>query len=143
MTFKPATRRPRTDLDRVFNTFFNTSIPATTRKPVATKTAVNIVETDEDFRLELAAPGWQKTDFQMEVKEDALTVTASRENTPKEDEKVLRREFRYANIKRTFHLPDAIDTTQINAQYENGVLTVQLPKKPEAKPQAPRQIEVA
>ena len=139
----PAARRNR---NHNLNHFFN----ALQAKPVkktyhakAANAAVNIAETDDNFRVELAAPGWAKADFNIELDNDVLTIHAKKEATEaKEGEKFLRREFVAKELKRTFNLPDTIDTLAISAEYVNGILTLTLPKKEEAKPQAPRKVAI-
>lgn len=105
--------------------------------------AVNVAENEDAFRLEIAAPGWSKDDFNIEVDQDVLTVSAEKE--VKEDEvkpKYLRKEFGTGTFKRRFSLPDTVDAQAIKAEYVNGILEVTLPKKEEAKPQPARKIEI-
>lgn len=102
---------------------------------VLNQPAVNITETPESFRLELAAPGFEKSNFQINVENDYLTLSGERENkTTVEGEKVTRREFRYESFKRSFKLPKTVNFEEIAAVYENGILNVTIPKKEEAKP---------
>lgn len=91
---------------------------------------VNIKEADEKFTIELAAPGLNKTDFKLEVIENTLTISAEQkaENIT-ENEKITRREFNYSAFSRSFTLPETVDSESITAAYENGVLSVALPKK--------------
>jgi HSP20 family protein len=92
--------------------------------------SVNIVEKDDMFKLEVAAPGLTKEDFKINVEDKILTVSAEKkvETETKEGEKILRREFGFSNFKRTFTLPETVNVTDIKAVYENGVLNVHLPK---------------
>jgi HSP20 family protein len=92
--------------------------------------AVNIVENDSMFKLEVAAPGLAKEDFKINVEDKILTVSAEKkvETETNEGEKILRREFGYSNFKRTFTLPENVNAADIKAVYENGVLNVHLPK---------------
>lgn len=144
MSFQPNVRRRQSELDRVFNTFFATPYISSSKKVSPQKTSlVNVKEADDAFILELAAPGWSKKDFKLEVHEDVLTISANRENVEKEGLTILRQEFKNTSIKRDFNLPETIDAKGIKALYKNGILTLTLPKKPEAKPLPPRQIEVA
>lgn len=113
---------------------FNTNVPA-----------VNIKETDTSFGIELAAPGKNKEDFNIEIDHNVLTIS-SEEKTEKEEkfneEKYTRKEFSYASFRRAFTLPDTVNTDSINATYENGVLHVALPKREEALPKPKRLIEI-
>jgi len=100
--------------------------------------AVNVTETNEAFKVELAAPGFDKQDFSLNVEQDQLIVTAQKaEKTvagePVKD-RVLRREFRYESFKRSFKLPNTVNQDSISAVYENGILNIELPKKEEVKP---------
>jgi HSP20 family protein len=92
--------------------------------------AVNIVENEGMFKLEVAAPGLAKEDFKINVEDKVLTISAEKkvETETNEGEKILRREFVYSNFKRTFTLPENVNVKDIKAVYENGVLNVHLPK---------------
>ena len=113
---------------------FNTNVPA-----------VNIKETDTSFGIELAAPGKNKEDFNIEIDHNVLTIS-SEEKTEKEEKsnegKYTRKEFSYASFRRAFTLPETVNTDSINATYENGVLHVALPKREEALPKPKRLIEI-
>ncbi len=107
--------------------------------------AVNVKETDENFILELAAPGFVKEDFNIELDNDVLTISSeiTTEKETKEEGKYTRKEFNYSTFKRSFNLPDTVDGTRIEASYENGMLLAVLPKKEEAKIQPKRLIEIS
>ena len=112
---------------------YNTNVPA-----------VNIKENEKDFELELAVPGRNKEDFQIEVNENVLTIsseTKSEENV--DNENFTRREFSYTSFKRAFTLPETIDEEHIKATYEDGILTFNLPKKEEALPKPKRLIKLS
>ena len=108
--------------------------------------AVNIHESDENFIVEVAAPGKSKEDFKIELDNDVLTISAEdkidKEASDKNG-KYTRREFSYSTFKRAFSLPDTVDSSKISANYNNGVLEIGLPKKEEAKVQAKRMIEIS
>ena len=108
--------------------------------------AVNIIESEETFALELAAPGKAKEDFLIELDNDILSISSENKNSEDkmaEDRKFTRKEFNYASFKRAFNLPDSVDSSKISASYTNGVLEINLPKKEEAKVQAKRAIEIS
>jgi HSP20 family protein len=92
--------------------------------------AVNIIENESVFKLEVAAPGLAKEDFTINVEDKILTVSAEKKvgSETKEGDKILRREFGFSNFKRTFTLPENVNAAEIKAVYENGVLNVHLPK---------------
>lgn len=97
------------------------------------KPSVNIRETDNNFQLEVAAPGFSKEDFNIHVENDLLTISANKETKKEEDEQgYTRREFSYNSFSRSFTLPDAVNADGIKGSYVNGILNVELPKKPEA-----------
>ncbi|MCE7924349.1 MAG: Hsp20/alpha crystallin family protein [Haliscomenobacteraceae bacterium CHB4] len=119
-------------LDEFFNRNISNFIGS---DAVLNQPAVNIVETDEAFKLEFAAPGYDKQDFSVNVENDFLTVSASRETKNEEqNERYTRREFSVTSFKRSFKLPKTVNQEAIAAVYENGILNVTLGKKEEAKP---------
>ena len=106
--------------------------------------AVNVLESEESFKIELAAPGLKKEDFKVNIHENTLTI--STENKTETEEKVgkyTRKEFNYASFKRSFTLPKSVDGEKIVASYNDGILGIELPKKEEVKPKEPRLIEIA
>ena len=91
---------------------------------------VNILESEKSFNIELAAPGLNKEDLNIHLEKNIMTVS----NEKKEEKKLnsanyLKREFSYHSFKRSFNIPENVDSTNIKAQYENGVLKIELPKK--------------
>ena len=117
------------------NSSTNTTIPA-----------VNIRETNDNFVVEMAAPGMTKEDFKVELDGDLLTISSEKksEQETKEDERFTRKEFSYQSFTRSFQLSKAVvDADNIEARYENGVLHLVIPKKEEARPKPPRQIRIA
>lgn len=107
--------------------------------------SVNIKDEDEKFVLEMAAPGLSKDDFKMELKEEILSISFKKEEEKKEDvkEKYTRKEFSRCSFRRSFSLPEIADADNISAEYVNGILTVVIPKKEEAKPKEPRMIAIS
>ena len=106
--------------------------------------AVNIIENFPNFVVELAAPGFKKEDFKIEVEEDTLIISSKRETEleEKEDSQFVKREFNYESFERSFKLPEDIQTDEILAKYENGVLRVTLPKT-EKKKELKRMVEIS
>lgn len=109
------------------------------------KPAVNIYENNEKFIVEIAAPGLDKEDFKIDLKNEILTVS-SETRAKSEDAvnkgKVIRSEFSYSSFQRSFALPKEVDVTNIKASNKNGILTIELPKKVEYKNNLSRQIEI-
>lgn len=123
--------------DRLTENGFNTmkSLPA-----------VNIEEKEDKYSLELAAPGKSKKDFNIELDNDLLTISSEIKDEKKSEDKdknFTRREFSYESFRRSFTLPDTVDTNKIKANYKNGVLYVDLPKRDEAKTQPKRLIDIS
>jgi len=106
--------------------------------------AVNISEKEDDFMLELAAPGMQKSDFKINLDNNVLTISSEKEDESEEkSEKYSRKEFCYSSFSRSFTLPKSINFDKIKADYKDGVLKVNLPKREDAKVALNRQIEIA
>jgi HSP20 family protein len=117
------------------NSVTNTTIPS-----------VNIKETNDNFEVEVAAPGMKKEDFRVELDGNMLTISSERsdESNEKEGENYSRREFSYQSFQRKFQLPkDVVDADKIEARYENGLLHLVIPKKEEAKQKPPRMIQIS
>jgi len=106
--------------------------------------SVNIKESDNDYVVEVAAPGFDKKDFKIELNHDLLTISSEKKNESEspEDKRFTRREFSYQSFNRAFTLPDTVDGSQIIAMYTDGILSVSIPKKEEAKPKPPKQITI-
>ena len=106
--------------------------------------AVNIKENEKDFQLELSVPGRSKEDFNIEIDDNVLSISAEfKTENEVEKENYTRREFAFSSFKRSFTLPESVDGEKINANYENGILMFTLPKKEEALPKPKRMIELS
>lgn len=123
-------------LDRALDQFFGSDM-------LADRPAVNILEQDDRFEVQLAAPGLQKADFQIEIKDGYLSISAekSTENVEK-NANFKRKEFSFASFNRRFYLSDTIDADNITATYDQGVLNVRLPKVP-TQEKSTKKIEIA
>lgn len=123
--------------DGLMNELFN-ELPAnfgkSFREDVLHFPPANIVEKADQYKIELAAPGMEKADFNVKLDGKVLIISAEKktENTT-ENEKMIRKEFGYKAFKRSFTVDDKIDAANIAARYENGILTLELPKKEEVK----------
>ena len=132
-------RNGRRDLS-IFDDFFDSMLGAwgnyTQRVP-----AVDVEETPEEFTIKAEMPGFDEKNVKITVDKHVLHITGTVDE--KEDEKdgrkYLIRERRHESFERSFSLPDGLDESAISAKFENGILSVTLPKTPEEKP---RQIEV-
>lgn len=106
--------------------------------------SVNIIEKEDSFHIELAAPGLKNEDFKVNVHENVLTISVEKkEETNEEKDNYTRKEFNYTSFKRSFTLPKTVDSDKIEATYTDGILQLTLPKKEEAKPKEPKLITVA
>lgn len=96
--------------------------------------AVNVTENKKAFKVDVAAPGYKKDDFKIEVKDGYLNISANmKEEKEDKDDKFTRREWKYASFNRYFTLPENVNSDDIGAKYEDGVLKITIPKvvKPE------------
>lgn len=92
--------------------------------------AVNIAESKESYRVEVAAPGLSKEDFKVNVDNGILTISSEKEKQKEEvNEKYTRKEFNYGSFKRSFTLPDEVEIEKISANHKDGVLNIFIPKK--------------
>ena len=137
-------RRTQNWLPSIFNDFFDNDWMV---KANATAPAINVFETEKEYKVELAAPGMTKEDFNVHIDEENNLVISMEKKTENKEEKkegrYLRREFSYSKFQQTMILPDDVDKEQISAQVENGVLNIDLPKFSEQeKEKAKRFIDV-
>lgn len=126
--------------DRAFSDWSNSHFSVTN----TTIPATNIRETKDDFIVEMAVPGMEKKDFHIKLVDNLLTISSERKDEKKdEDENYTRREYSYQSFSRSFSLPkDVVKEDKISAKYENGVLRIVVPKKEEAKPKKPLEIDI-
>lgn len=123
------------DLSSVFTSNFNTGISLP---------KVNIKETADAFMVEMAVPGLKKSDFQIDIDNQLLSIaTETKEENEQNEENYTRREFGYSSFKRTFTLPESVNDEKINAKYIDGILSILLPKKEEAKKKPARSIKIS
>ncbi|MCL1933254.1 MAG: Hsp20/alpha crystallin family protein [Candidatus Azobacteroides sp.] len=113
----------------LFNDWFNDSVFGGQR--TITSPALNILEKENGFRVELAAPGLVKENIKVDInKENQLVISAEKKTESEEkEERFLRKEFAYSQFVKTLTLPDDVDKDAINAVYENGILSVEIPRK--------------
>ena len=122
-------------LPSVFSQNFNTgmSLPM-----------VNIKETSDAYSVEMAVPGLKKSDFHIDLDNQVLSISTEKEEEHEhEEDNYTRREFGYSSFKRTFTLPETVDDGKIEAKYNEGILSIHLPKKEEAKQKPARSIKIS
>lgn len=104
--------------------------------------AVNITETKKEYQVALAAPGMKKSDFKIDVDGNMLTISSEKEDSSEEkDKKFTRKEYSYSSFCRSFTLPDEVNKEKIEANYDNGVLKIALPRM-EAAPSTSKKIQI-
>ena len=105
---------------------------------------VNIVEDNDNFRVEMAAPGMKKDDFHVELDNDMLTISSevTHESENNNDQRYNRKEFSYQSFKRSFYLPNTVEADKIEAKYHEGILSLVIPKKEEAKKKPVKTISI-
>ena len=132
--------------DFFMDDWFNSSL-ANWRTEGATLPAVNVRETNDDFMIDVAAPGMKRDDFKVELDNNILTISSEKEEKQEEKDKngkFTRREFSYQSFQRSFSLPESkVDGGKISAKYADGILHVVVPKREDAKVKPARQIAVS
>ena len=121
-------RKNQNWLPSIFNDFFDNDWM---EKANSTAPAINVIESEKDYKIELAAPGMTKEDFNVRIDDDNCLVVSMEKKNENKDEKhngrYLRREFSYSKFQQTMILPDDVDKEKISAKVEHGVLTVDVP----------------
>lgn len=105
----------------------------------------NVIETNSEFQIELAAPGLTRKDFKVEVDNGMLSISAEKEEKKEEKEngRIERKEYSYESFCRTFTLPENSKSDKIDAKYDNGILKVMIPKKEITLSKPKKEIAVA
>ena len=129
-------RRNQNWLPSIFNDFFDNEWMS---RANATAPAINVIENEKDYKVELAAPGMTKNDFKVSVDEsNNLVICMEKKDEKKEekkDGKYLRREFSYSRFQQSILLPDNVEKDKISAKVEHGVLFIDIPKVVDKKVQ--------
>ncbi|MDB4924477.1 Hsp20/alpha crystallin family protein [Mucilaginibacter sp.] len=124
----------------IFENFFNDAFISD--RMVSRIPAVNILETEGHYHIELAAPGLKKEDFKLDLNRNMLTISVEKQNEQMDnDKKYNKREYTYTSFVRSFTLPDSIDDANIEAQYTDGILKINVAKSKEATTPS-RQIKI-
>ncbi|HKL38598.1 MAG TPA: Hsp20/alpha crystallin family protein [Bacteroidales bacterium] len=129
-TYRPTRTREYNseNISRLFNRFFNEE--ADCNQYFANPPA-NIVENEKDFRIEMAVPGYTKSDFNIELDENRLVISLDKQEKDDQASGYLMKEFGFNTFSRSFRLSNKVDQENISAQYENGMLLITVPKKKE------------
>lgn len=124
--FNNRTRNTAPYFNNVFDSLFSDALNKT--NTVSRVPSVNIYETKEAYKLELAAPGLTKEDFQVNLKKDTLSVWVEKKLDADQKIDFSRQEFEYTSFARSFNLPENADAETIQAEYVNGILTITINK---------------
>ena len=146
-----AVDRPRTSRPTLFDSgwmdkFFNAPLDEFFNLgKVINVPAVNVAETDKEFKLSIATPGLEKKDFKVEAYDDILTVSAEKEKevTEERNDRFNRREYNFTSWSRSFTLPENCDGGKINAEYKNGELKIVIPKTEVKEPKKVKSISIS
>ena len=134
-------RKTQNWLPDIFNDFFDNDWMVRTN---ATAPAINVLENENNYEIEVAAPGMKKEDFKVHIDENGnLAIEMEKKVEDKEEKKhghYLRREFSYSKFQQTMVLPDDVEKDKISAKVENGVLNVIIPKIEKAKPEDTKRV---
>ncbi len=115
------------DVLSAFDDLFTLDMPSRTHRSYNTTPRANVVKTDTGYGIELAAPGFSRDEFELSVDDNKLKIELGTEDSKDYEDKVVHREYRYTNIKRTFTLPENTNIDGISARYEAGILYVDVP----------------
>jgi len=141
--------RYQNQIPNLLNKFFNTELDNWSNNNFSdldtTLPSINIKENEDAYVVDVAAPGFEKEDFNIELDHDVLTISTQvkEETESKEGGKFTRKEFSYKSFKRSFTLPELVEDEKIGATYTNGILSINIPKKEEAKPKPIKQISIS
>ncbi|AKI97320.1 Hsp20/alpha crystallin family protein [Kosmotoga pacifica] len=133
--FKPFEELHR-EIDRLFDEAFR-GLGTGNKRTEGFLPEVDIYETDDSIVIEMDVPGIKKNDLKIKLEDGILTISGEKKYEKKEKSKsyhLIERGF--GSFSRSFRVPDTIDHTKIKANYDNGVLKIELPKKEEAKKEA-------
>jgi len=130
-------------LSDIFDDIFTKNMEDIDQKDCDCVPAANIVETDQAFEIQIAAPGYKKNDIQVNLENNILTVYCDKNQSEGQEINYTRREFGFGTFRRAFTLPKIVDTEKISADYKNGILQVRMPKREEAVNKLSREIKVS
>ena len=140
MSLVKFTQRPITSF---FDEFFTPEWPILNNAVTSSVPAVNVQEHEKEYRLSFAVPGKSKSDFEIDLEQDVLSVRSNlEEGVLEKEDHYTRKEFNYQSFKRSFIVPDSVDTAKIKANYVDGILFITLPKRKEALPLPAKRIAI-
>lgn len=125
----------------IFDEFFSDNWDIKMMNDKYISPSYNIKENEKEFVIEIAIPGKNNTDFNIEIENRSLLISTNNENE-NSNYTYSRRDFGYSKFEKTFDLPISVDNNKVNSHYRNGVLTINLPKRKEFQNSAKQVIEV-
>jgi len=147
LTLRPESRGlVRPEFSNLFENIFENDFPGFLHNEwnKLVRPSVNIKDTKEAYKIEVAVPGYSKENFNLKVEDNILTISAeTKEDKLEEGEKFTRKEFSYTSFKRSFTLPKTVVAENISAAYENGILNITLPKAEEAKKKGALEVKIS
>ena len=133
---------PMPTMETLFNGFFNNDLVS--RDYAGYVPSVNITEKEDKYCIEVSAPGFDKSDFNVVVEDGLLKISGEHRSENETDEtSFVRKEFNYGSFTRQFNLKDVVDIDNIVAKYENGILRLELAKNEKLMAKNVKQIEIA
>lgn len=134
----------RLTLNQFVDDFFNRGVSDLLGADfMISRPSVNIIEREDSYHLELAAPGLEKSDFNISVEGDTLVISAQKSSESTETKELYsRREFNFSSFTRSFNLPKEVLIDKITAEYDHGILKINIPKSKAEQIQAQTRIEV-
>lgn len=106
--------------------------------------SMNVKENDDNFEIEIAAPGYDKKDFEVNIDNGCLNISAENSSSKEEEEdNYSRKEFSYSSFEKSLRLPENVEDEEVKATYKNGILKFKLAKKKEAKKHTPKTVEIS
>ncbi len=132
-----------TRLPGIFDDLFTRSMEGFEKRNNDYSPAVNIIENGNSFQIQVAVPGYEKENIQVDLENNVLSIFCEKDATEGQEISYTRQEFGFGAFRRSFTLPKIVDAEKISAEFKNGILHVSLPKRDEAKERLSRQIQVS
>jgi HSP20 family protein len=128
---------------RTFDSLLDEMFSGSSREVKHTKVLTNVMESAEQYTIEIAAPGFEKSEISIDLDNVNLRIAGKHEENKEDGIDYKSLEFNFNEFEKTYELPENADYEKISAEYSNGILKVRIPKKEEAQKQSPRQISIA
>ncbi len=132
-------------VDELFNNFLKNDYHEDYVNNSSRKPASNVFETENEFKIEVLLPGFSKETVQLNYKDNILTIKAEGEKKAEKEKEFLyeHREFGVFDFEKQFRIPKSVNDKKINAKFDNGILSIVLPKKEEKVEKTPKEIKIS